>query len=133
MGNWLLKFLITFMVFIVIDLVWLGFIAKNLYKKYLGHLMKKNVNWVAAIIFYGIFIGGLIFFVIDPALEKNSMTYAFMAGGGLGFLCYATYDLTNLATLHQWPINVTVIDLIWGTVLSGTTAGVSYGIIDFFL
>ncbi len=133
MGNWLVMFLITFGVFMVIDLIWLGLIAKNLYKQYLGHLMKKKVNWTAAIIFYCIFIVGLIFFVIDPALEKESMEEALLRGGALGLLCYATYDLTNLATLKEWPVAVTVIDLIWGTVLSGATAGISFGIMHYLL
>ncbi len=133
MVHWFFTFLITFVVFMIIDLIWLGLIAKNLYKKYLGHLMKKNVNWTAAIIFYCIFIAGLIFFVIDPALENESVRYAVLAGGGFGLITYATYDLTNLATLKDWPIAVTVIDLIWGTVLSGATAGVSFGIINYLL
>ena len=133
MLNRLIMFLITFVVFMAIDLIWLGLIAKNLYKKYLGHLMKKDVNWAAAIIFYVIFIAGLIFFVIDPALEKESLSYALFAGGALGLLCYATYDLTNLATLKEWPVALTMIDLIWGTVLSGATAGISFGIIHYLL
>jgi len=126
-------FLITFGVFMVIDLIWLGLIAKNIYQKYLGHLMKENVNWPAAIIFYCIFIVGLLFFVIDPALQKESVGYAVLAGGGFGIITYATYDLTNLATLKEWPIIVTVIDLIWGTVLSGSTAGISFVIINYLL
>lgn len=133
MLNGFFMFVITFVVFMVIDLIWLGFIAKNLYKKYLGHLMKKNVNWTAAIIFYCIFIVGLLFFVIDPALQRESIGYAILAGGGFGLITYGTYDLTNLATLKEWPINVTVIDLIWGTVLSGATAGTSFGIINYLL
>jgi len=133
MIHWFFRFLITFAVFMVIDLIWLGVIAKNLYRKYLGHLMKKKVNWNAAIIFYCIFIGGLIFFVIDPALEKENVRYAVLAGGAFGLITYATYDLTNLATLQDWPIAIAVIDLIWGTVLSGATAGVSFGIINYLL
>ncbi len=131
MLDWIVMFLITFVVFMIIDLIWLGFIAKNIYRKYLGHLMKKNVNWLAAIIFYCIFIVGLIFFVIDPALQKENIRYAFLAGGGFGLVTYGTYDLTNLATLKEWPMNVTVIDLIWGTVLSAATAGISFGIINY--
>lgn len=133
MLDWIVMFLITFVVFMVIDLIWLGFIAKNIYRKYLGHLMKKNVNWIAAIIFYCIFIVGLIFFVIDPAVHKESVRYALLAGGGFGLITYATYDLTNLATLEEWPLMVTMIDLIWGTVLSGATAGISFGIINYLL
>lgn len=133
MTNWVLIYVITFAVFLVIDLVWLGLIAKNLYKKYLGHLMKDNVNWPAAIIFYLIFIAGLIFFVIDPAREKESIRYALTVGGAYGLITYATYDLTNLATLKNWPMTITIIDLIWGTVLSGATASISLVLINYLL
>ncbi len=133
MLGWIFKYLITFGVFLIIDLVWLGVIAKNLYKKHLGHLMKENVNWIAAVIFYSIFIAGLIFFVIEPALENDSVRYALLTGGAFGLITYATYDLTNLSTLKNWPVFVTVIDLIWGTVLSGATASISFVIISYLL
>ncbi len=119
-------YLITVAVFFVVDIVWLGFISKNLYKNYLGHLMAPRVNWTAAIIFYLLYIAGLIFFVIDPALAKNSLWYAVAVGGFFGLITYGTYDLTNLATLKDWPLNITIIDLIWGTFLNASTAGITY-------
>lgn len=119
-------YLITVAVFFVVDIVWLGFISKNLYKNYLGHLMAPQVNWTAAIIFYLLYIAGLIFFVIDPALAKNSLWYAVAVGGFFGLITYGTYDLTNLATLKDWPLNITIIDLIWGTLLNASTAGITY-------
>lgn len=123
---YLRNFMITFSVFMVVDLIWLGFIAKNLYAKHLGYLMADKVNWFAAIVFYVIFIIGLLYFVIMPgeSLQKVLLTGAFF-----GFITYATYDLTNLATLKNWPITITIIDLIWGTVLAATTSSVSYLII----
>ena len=128
-----LQFLTVLIVFLAIDLVWLGLIAKNLYSKYLGFIMAPNVNWVAAITFYLIFIIGLMFFVINPAIEKQSFMYALLVGGLFGFITYSTYDLTNLATLKDWPITITVIDLIWGTVLSASVSSVSYWIITTFI
>ncbi len=118
-------YLITFVVFFLVDILWLGFISKKLYKEYLGHLMGP-VNWPAALIFYVLFIGGLVFFVITPALEKESLLYAISVGAFFGLIAYGTYDLTNLATLKDWPVTITVIDLIWGTFLNATTAGITY-------
>lgn len=118
--------------FFAIDILWLGFVAKNLYRDHLGHLMRASTNWPAAILFYMAFIGGLIFFVINPALEKDSYTYALVIGGLFGFITYATYDMTNLATLKDWPLFITVIDITWGTVLNALTSMVSFFIINFF-
>ena len=119
-------YLITLPVFFAIDMVWLGLVAKDFYAKQLGHLMNPNVNWVAAIIFYLLFIAGLIVFVIGPALEKQSWMEALVLGAFFGLLTYATYDLTNLATLKNWPLLVTVIDLIWGSVLALSTSVIAY-------
>ncbi|MGB7474018.1 DUF2177 family protein [Trichococcus sp.] len=126
-------YFLTFFVFFLVDIVWLGVLSKNIYSKYLGHLMAPNVNWVAAIIFYLLFIGGLVFFVIHPALLKGSLQYAILAGGFFGLIAYATYDLTNLATLKDWPITITLIDLAWGTFLNAATAGITYVVAQRFL
>lgn len=123
------KYVITFIVFFAIDIIWLGFIAKNLYKENLGHLMATSTNWTAAIILYAFFIGGLLFFVINPALGKDSIIYALFVGALFGFITYATYDMTNLATLRDWPLKITIIDIAWGTVLNGLTASISFYII----
>lgn len=112
--------------FFAIDIVWLGFVAKNLYAKQLGFLMKSDVNWIAALLFYALYIAGLAFFVITPALQKHSWMYAVLAGAFFGLICYATYDLTNLATVKNWPIIITVIDLIWGTVLAAAVSFLTY-------
>lgn len=123
---------ITFLVFFTIDIFWLGFVAKKLYSKHLGHLMADSTNWVAALIFYSLFIVGLIFFAINPALEKDSIMYAFLVGGLFGFMTYSTYDMTNLATLRDWPVIITALDITWGTLLNGMTAGISFYIINLF-
>ena len=126
-------YLITVVVFFLVDIVWLGFISKNLYKKYLGNLMAPKVNWTAAIIFYLVFIIGLVFFAINPAIEKESLKYALLVGGFFGLITYSTYDLTNLATLKDWPLNITIIDIIWGTILNSATSGITFLLVTRFL
>lgn len=123
-------YLIALAVFLAIDMVWLLVLSKKLYSEKLGYLMTKNPNLVAAFIFYMIFIAGLLFFVIQPALAQNSWQYALMAGLFFGLVTYATYDLTNLATIKDWPLVITVIDLIWGSFVSGSTAVISYLLIN---
>ncbi len=132
--KFLTQFLVVLVVFFAIDIFWLGVVARNLYAKYLGFIMAPNVNWAAALLFYVIFIIGVMVFVLQPALEKQSLMHAFIMGAFFGFVTYATYDLTNLATLKDWPITITIIDLIWGTVLSSSVSVISYLIISrFFL
>ncbi len=115
-------------VFLAIDMVWLGLVAKNFYREQIGMLMKPNVNWLAAIIFYLIFIVGLVIFVIAPAIEKKSIVHALLFGALFGLVCYATYDLTNLAVAKDWPVLVTVVDLAWGATLSALVAAITYSI-----
>ncbi len=117
---------ITLVVFLAIDAVWLLLIAKNLYSKYLGYIMAKSPNLVAAFIFYLIFVAGMLYFVIDPAIEKERWQHALFAGMFFGFVTYATYDLTNLATLKDWPILITLIDLAWGSFVTASTCVISY-------
>ena len=121
----LLSYALTFVVFFIIDMAWLGFIAKNIYKKYLGDLLSENVNWTAAIIFYLLFIVGIFIFVILPSVEKDSVRSAIVLGALFGFFTYATYDLTNLATLKGFPTTIVYIDLAWGAILTSivSTAG----------
>lgn len=129
---WLAYFAVTFVVFMGIDLIWLGFVAKNIYSKYLGYLMATNVNWLAALIFYVIFIVGVLYFVIAPSLVDRDFTQLVIRAMLFGFMTYATYDLTNLATVRDWPITITIIDLIWGTTLSTSVSVISYLIITNF-
>lgn len=117
--------LIALVVFTLIDLVWLLFISRKLYKDKIGHLMADKVNLPAAIIFYLLFIVAMVFFVINPAVEKQSLLYALAAGAFFGLVTYATYDLTNLATLRDWPVSMTIIDLAWGTLITSSTCFVT--------
>lgn len=121
-------YFIALPVFFAIDMIWLGVIAKGFYFKQIGSLMKTDINWIAAIIFYLIFIAGLIVFVIAPAVEKGSWTHALMFGALFGFITYATYDLTNLATLKDWPFLVTVVDLAWGAALAASVSSITFWI-----
>ncbi len=125
----LLGYALTAVVFFAIDLLWLGVIAKNLYNKLLGHLMAEQVNWPAAMTFYLLFIAGILIFAILPAVEKDSLNHALLYGVLFGFFTYATYDLTNLATLKDWPIKVVIIDIIWGMVLTGSVATAGFYIL----
>ncbi len=119
-------YLVTLPIFFAIDMVWLGLVARDFYKQQIGYLMKTDINWTAAIIFYLIFIAGLVLFVLQPALEKGSWVYALMFGAAFGFITYATYDLTNRATVKDWPLLVTIVDLVWGTVLAASVSTVAY-------
>jgi uncharacterized membrane protein len=122
-------YIIALPIFLAIDMVWLTLVAKNFYARQIGFLMKPDINWMAAIIFYLLFIGGLVIFVIMPALGKNSWIYAILLGALFGLITYATYDLTNLATIKDWPVLITIIDLIWGAVLSGSVSVITYLIV----
>jgi len=113
-------------VFFAIDLLWIGVVAKGFYAKQIGALLKPDVNWTAAILFYLLFIAGLVVFVIAPAVEKQSWTHALLFGALFGLVCYATYDLTNLALAKDWPLLVTVVDLIWGMVLASSVSVMTY-------
>jgi uncharacterized membrane protein len=119
-------------VFFAIDMVWLGFVAKSFYAQQIGFLMKPDINWTAAIVFYLLFIVGLVIFVISPALEKSSWASALFSGALFGLITYATYDLTNLATLKDWPMLVTAVDLVWGAVLAAAVSVITYFIANTF-
>ena len=126
MAYYLKLYFITLFAFFVIDMLWLGIVARAFYQKYLGFLMTPSPNWLAAIIFYLLFILGLLVFVVLPGLKDNSLTTTLLRAALFGLISYATYDLTNLATLKDWPLLVTVVDMTWGTVLSMTISLVSF-------
>jgi len=127
------KFLITFIVFLGIDILWLGIIARKLYVHYMGHLLRTPPNWPIAFLFYALFVVGLMVFCIQPALEKNSISYALKYGAMYGFFTYMTYDLTNWAVLKDWPSGIVWIDILWGTILAMSVAGISTYLISKFI
>ena len=118
MKSIIISYLLTFIVFLTIDMFWLGIVAKNLYQKYLGSFLTDKVNWTAALIFYLIYVVGISIFAIYPAVNKGSAINAILMGALFGIFTYATYDLTNLATLKGWPLNIVFIDILWGAFLS---------------
>ena len=124
---------ITFIIFLVIEFFWLIAIAKDFYQKELGYIMKPKPNLIATTIFSILFVLGMVFFVINPALEKNTWTYALLVGSLYGLITYATYTLTNLATLEGWPIKVAIVDLLWGSVLGGIVSTISFFAINLIL
>jgi uncharacterized membrane protein len=126
----LVQYGIVLVVFFAIDMIWLGVIAKNIYSKYLGYLMSPKVNWMAAFMFYLLFILGLLVFVIQPALVSQSFPDLLMKAALFGLVTYATYDLTNLATIKDWPVLITVIDLTWGMSLSVIVSSISYLVLN---
>lgn len=121
--KYLILIALTFVVFLVFDLVWLIKISPRFYKKNLGHLMAEKINYAPAIIFYLIFIIGITLFVIGPAyVGGRGWSYALIYGAVFGLVTYSTYDLTNFATLKKWPLNVTLADIAWGSFLSTATS-----------
>ncbi len=125
----ILSYFLTALVFFAVDMVWLGFLAKGFYRKHLGGFLSDQVNWTAAIVFYFLFIVGIFVFVILPAIEKGSLLRAIGLGAFFGIITYATYDLTNLATLKNWPILIVMVDIAWGAVLTAIVSAAGYGIV----
>ena len=126
----MLKLIVTYFIalisFFAIDMVWLGVITKNYYKQMLGFVLSAIPNWAAAIVFYIIYIAGILFFAVNPSLKDMDCKIALLNGAVLGLLCYATYDLTNMATIAKWPIQIVIIDIIWGMVITSAVSGITY-------
>jgi uncharacterized membrane protein len=121
--NTLLKlYLIAIPVFFVLDILWLGVVARGFYQDQIGQLLRERVNWVAAVAFYLVFLVGVVVFVVAPAVERQSLQYALVYGALFGLVTYSAYDLTNLAVAKDWPLTVTLVDLAWGTVLTATVS-----------
>jgi uncharacterized membrane protein len=114
-------------VFLAIDLVWLGVVAKAFYRDQLGPLMAPSINWTAGLAFYVLYVAGLLVFVIEPALSHGARGWsqALLMGAFFGLVCYATYDLTNLATLRGWPAALSFLDMTWGAALTGVAASLA--------
>jgi len=119
-------YIATLIAFFAIDMVWLSLVARTFYRQHLGYLMAPNTNWLAAIIFYLLFLVGLLVFVVAPGLEANSLKMTLVRAALFGLITYATYDLTNLATVKDWPVILTIVDMTWGTVLSVAVSYVSF-------
>lgn len=131
LAKYLVSYLLTAVIFFALDMVWLGLVAKDMYRKELGPLLKSQPDWVAAGIFYLLFILGTLIFAVYPAVGKHSLTTAVVLGALFGFFTYATYDLTNLATLKDWPLMISLVDIAWGTFLTSTVSAAGYFIVSF--
>ena len=112
--------------FLAIDAVWLSTMANLLYRPLLGEMLAPQFALAPAVLFYVIYIAGIVFFAIRPALATGRLATAALNGAALGFVAYATYDLTNHATLRNWPVIITVADMIWGTVLTSVASVAGY-------
>jgi uncharacterized membrane protein len=126
----LLTYAVSVPVFFAVDMIWLGVIARGFYRKALEPLLTPNINWTAAIVFYFLFLVGILVFALLPGLKKQSFVYTVSMAALFGFIAYATYDLTNLATLRDWPVILSMVDMLWGAFLSASTAGVTYLIMN---
>lgn len=120
---------VMFLAFLLVDGAWLGLIAKNMYQRQIGHLMTETVVWGAAFLFYALYIAGIFYFAVLPS---GSLPESIIKGALLGGLCYATYDLTNWATLRGWPAPVVFLDIFWGMVLTGLIVGIGWWAYDSF-
>ena len=109
-----------------LDLLWLGVVARGFYQRQLGHLMRPDVRWTPAVLFYLLYVAALVVIVVIPALEKGSPGRAVLLGGFFGLAAYAAYDLTSLALIKDYPMVAAVVDLAWGTVLSAVVSGTVY-------
>ncbi|MDZ4842041.1 MAG: DUF2177 family protein [Hyphomicrobium aestuarii] len=112
----------TLIVFVVVDIIWLGYVANSYYRSQIGHLMADTFNVPAVIAFYLIYAAGVVYFAVMPALAAGGTMKALMLGLMFGFFCYATYDLTNLATLKNWSLPMSLLDMAWGAILTGLSA-----------
>ncbi len=121
-------YLTTLPILFALDIFWVGFLARGFYKSQIGFIMRSNVEWVAVVLFYLLFAVGLVVFVITPAIESGSLVRVILYGALFGLITYATYDLTNLATLNNWPVLMVVVDLLWGSFLCATTSALVYSI-----
>jgi uncharacterized membrane protein len=126
-------YIATAILFFAIDIVWLGVIAKDFYNRHLGRFFRERVNWTAASIFYSLYILGIMIFAILPGLSSGSFTRTVILGVLYGFFTYATYDLTNLATLKDWPVKIVVVDILWGMVLGGLVSAGGFLVATHFL
>lgn len=126
MIQYVIAYAVSVVAFLAIDFVWLTRIAKRFYFDRLGEMLLDKPNLAAAAAFYAVYVIGIVIFAVAPALTEGSAATALLYGALFGFFCYATYDMTNYATLRNWPLSVTAVDIAWGTCLTGTTALIGY-------
>ena len=133
MSEFIIRFVTAGVIFALIDAVWLSLVANKFYKSQIGSLLLKKPNFVAAVLFYVIFLIGLVVFVLNPALSAQDWTWALGLGALFGFVTYATYDLTNLSTLKGFPVKLVIVDLAWGIFVTSVVSVGSYLILTSWL
>lgn len=126
-------YIATGVVFLVLDLLWLGVIAHDFYRKEMATIIAPSFNVAAAFAFYTIYLAGILYFAVMPALADESLPRVMMQGGLFGFFCYATYDLTNLAVIRDYPVKLAIVDIIWGTFLTAASATAGFLAVGFFI
>jgi uncharacterized membrane protein len=109
-----------------LDLLWLGVVAKGFYQRQIGHLMRPDIQWVPGVLFYLIYVAALVVFVVQPALERQSLIRAAAMGAFFGLAAYAAFDLTCLALFKDFPVRAAIVDLVWGSALSATTCTAAF-------
>ncbi len=127
-----IAYLFTALTFLIIDGIWLGIVMTDYFQTALSHLMADEVNLPIAAIFYTIFAAGIVLFCVEPAFKEKSWRKAAFLGAAFGFLSYGTYDVTNMATLRDWPVMMSVIDVSWGTALTALSALSGYFALSFY-
>lgn len=128
--SWIKMYAVAFVLFLALDMAWLGFVAKGFYGRSMSPIVNLGVRWPVAGLFYAVYVAGILIFGLRPALADGSVRAAALWGALFGFFTYATYDLTNLATVKDWPGTLVVVDMLWGTVLSATVSTVTFLVFD---
>lgn len=131
--KFLIAYLATAIVFLIIDYIWLGHVMKDYFTTQLSHLMTDEVNLGIAALFYLFYAAGVVFLCVNPALEQGAWAKAMINGAVLGFLAYGTYDITNMATLKDWPMTLSLIDITWGTLLTAVSSVAGYFAVRHFV
>lgn len=121
--TWLVAYAAVAVIFLVLDAIWLGFVARDFYADQLGDLMRDKPDFGVAGLFYLVYAAGIVLFAVQPGLQAQSWRLSLGYGAALGFLAYGTYDMTNLATIRGWPVTMAVVDIAWGTAVTALTAG----------
>lgn len=117
-----IAYAVAALVFLALDVVWLTTMSSRLYRPTIGHLMADGFAFAPAVLFYAIYVGGIVYFAVVPAMAERKVTDALVRGAMLGFVAYATYDLTNQATLKGWPWSITLADIAWGTFVTASAS-----------
>ena len=133
MSKYLIPYFATLVVFCAIDFIWLGVVAPGFYKSQIGPLLLEKPNLAAAAVFYLLYAAGIVLFVVEPALRDDNWVSAAVMGALLGLLAYATYDLSNLATLKGWTVTLAIADIVWGMIVTGVSSTAAYFVARHFL